>query len=134
MGMKLTSELLTTFIGGEIEIKSRRYNYIYHGKIKSLVIDELNITVGFEWIACGNNVEQPTQWKITSDTNYGMGIMFYTVIDIGPSSPGQDSRLQLHSDDVGETTTLFPVNGSKLDTSKFDRLLALSPKPERVSK
>lgn len=123
--MKLTTAILATYIGGQIEVQNGIEGYLYRGEIKTAEVDgndELAITLN--WMAKGEGIEKgdgppiPTGWIKDEKLKYNASLLLYSVIVIGPSSQGGDNRLCLISHIIGETVVLFPANGSKLDPAK----------------
>lgn len=119
--MQLTDEILSRYVGGQIEIQNRNEGYLYRGEIATIAVegegDDATLRVTLKWMAKGEGFPSgPKRWVKDDDLTYGASLMIYSVSDIG------DGRIALNSWIVGETTVLFPLGGSKLDSSKVEGL------------
>ena len=116
--MKLTEELLATFIGGDIEIQNTGEGYLFRGRIKTAKIEDDLLVIQQEWTAKndgGPNLPTST-WTVDDKNEYGVNLQLYSVSDVG------DGRVMLNSPFVGEIAILFPKGGSQLDPSKVSGL------------
>lgn len=123
--MRLTTEELVRFIGGQMEIQNQGEGYIYRGEIKSIVVENNEVKAQFNWCAKGEGYPPlPERWVKDSNLEYGASLEIYSVSNIGPSSEevGGGDRICLMSPIVGETVVLFPADGSKLDPAKVEGL------------
>jgi hypothetical protein len=126
--MKLTTQLLARFIGGQIEVQNPEEGYLFRGEIKTAevtLIGEMEITLN--WMAKAEGIEGggppvPRGWINETNLDYGASLEIYSVSDIGPSAEGGDSRICLRSDITGEIVVLYPPNGSKLDPARVEGL------------
>ena len=123
--MRLTTEMLTPFIGGQIEVQNQDEGYLYRGEIKTVVVEDNELRVALNWMAKGEGYPPiPTGWVADERLVYAASLEIYTVSNIGPSGEevGGDDRICLNSPIVGELTILYPANGSKLDPAKVKGL------------
>lgn len=121
--MRLTTAELERFKGGQAEIQNGGEGYIYRGEIAEAKVEGDDVKIRFAWLAKGKGFP-PQGWENHTDLEYGASLSIYAVSNIGPSSDnvGGGNRLCLNSATVGETTVLFPPNGSKLDPAKVEGL------------
>jgi hypothetical protein len=125
--MRLTTEMVARFIGGQMEIQNDREGYMYRGEIADIAIDEKKqeFRVKWTWLAKGEGFPPlPKKWVKEDRGDYVASLEIYTASDIGPSGGevGGDSRLCLNSSFIGELVVLYPPNGSKLDPAKVEGL------------
>ena len=123
--MQLTTQTVTRFIGGQVEIQNQDEGYMFRGEVKTIVVENNELRVKFAWLAKGEGYPPfPKKWVSDDNLDYVASLEIYSVSDIGSSGHdvGGDSRLCLNSSIVGETVVLFPPNGSKLDPAKVEGL------------
>ncbi len=114
--MRLDTELLKSYVGGQLEVQNRGEKYFYRGEIAEASVENNELRVKLSWNAKGEGFPPiPHKWvKDSAHLNYVASLEIYAVSDIG------DDRICLDSSIVGETAVLFPRNGSKLDPSKVE--------------
>lgn len=121
--MRLTTQEVERFKGGQMEISNQSEGYLYRGEIEEIVVDGDTLRVKFAWVAQGEGFPPiPKKWIKSDRLDYEANLEIYSVRDIGPSLDGGDSRLWFNSVIVGETVVLFPPNGSKLNPAKVEGL------------
>lgn len=110
--MQVDQVTLDRFVGGEIEIQNQNERYIYRGEVSGVTLNGDELHFDLAWMAKGVGYPPlPTGWERDHTLVYDVNLMIYTFSDIG------GGRLCLSSFITGETTVLFPPNGSKLDQS-----------------
>ena len=108
---------IKTYLCGQAEIQNPGERYIFRGEIGGVIVKDTQVSILFSWLAKGEGYPPiPTKWVKADPKPYDIDLEIYAVSDIG------DGRLCLNSSIVGETTVLFPHNGSSLDTSKVEGL------------
>jgi hypothetical protein len=123
--MRLTTELLTPFIGGQIEIQNEGEGYIYRGEIKTAVVEDNELRISLNWMAKGEGYPPlPTGWVAERSLDYAASLDIYSVSNIGSSGyeVGGGNRICLNSQIVGELVVIYPADGSKLDPAKVKGL------------
>ena len=116
--MKITSETLTCFVGGQMEIQNQGEGYLYRGEVMAIGVENNEIQAKFAWLAKGEGFPPiPNKWVRNDRLDYTASLEIYTPSDIG------DGRLCFNSLIVGETFILYPPNGSKLDPAKVEGLI-----------
>ncbi len=105
---ELTNEILAGFVGGQLEIIGEEY--VYRGQIAEATVSEGDLTVKFKWLAKHQN----GQWHAVTLPDYkaSLGNETARASDIG------EGRLNFSVLFVGESGTLYPPNGSKLDPAR----------------
>ena len=123
--MRLTTDLLKLYVGGQMEIQNPDEEYIYRGEVKTIVVANNELQVTFVWLAKGEGFPPIPQKGGRDDRlDYAASLEVYSASNIGPGGGdvvGGD-RLCLNSSIVGETVVLFPPDGSKLDPAKVEGL------------
>jgi hypothetical protein len=118
--MHLTDEILANYVGGQLEVQNKSEGYIFRGEIKTAILKDKDIQIALEWMAKGEGYPPlPERWVADNKPTYEANLEIYSVSNIGPGSEGDD-RICLSSPIVGETTILYPPNGSKLDRCKIE--------------
>src|SRR5689334_3141271 len=126
--MNLTTEILARYIGGQLEVQNGMEGYLYRGEIKTAeVTDEGEVSITLNWMAQAEGIEAgrqpiPTGWISDTKLDYAASLDLFTVNDLGPGSDGGGNRICLNSSIIGETTVLYPPDGSKLDPAKVSGL------------
>lgn len=115
--MELTPEIAARYAGGQLEVQNASEGYLYRGEIATATVEGNGSDATFKatlaWNAKGEGYPPfPERWVNNTKLTYGASLSIYSVSDIG------DGRILLQSSIVGETTTLFPPDGSKLDPSE----------------
>lgn len=120
---QLTSQILAALVGGQMEIQNQGEGYVYRGELKMLTVnDKTNeLTAKFVWLAKGDGFP-PASWKKDDKLDYTASLDIYSVNNIGPSQGEGGDRWCLRSSIVGETATIFPPDGSKLDPARVEGL------------
>ena len=125
--IRLTSSMLNTFTGGQIEVQNQGEGYLYRGEIKTAEVEDNEVRITLNWMAKAEGFPPiPTGWVADSRLDYAASLEIYTASDIGPGSEGGGRRLCLNSSIMGETVVLFPHDGSKLDPAKVKGLTLAS--------
>ncbi len=121
--MKLTTQLLATFIGGQFEVQNINEGYIYRGEIKTAEVIDGELSMTFIWMAKGEGFPPiPLGWVNDSKLTYDASLEIYTASDIGPGREGGNNRLCIQSSFIGELGVFYPPNGSKLDPARVKGL------------
>lgn len=123
--MRLTTENLARFIGGQMEIQNQEEEYLYRGEIKTITVENNEVRVKFAWCAKGEGFPpMPTHWVKNENLEYAASLEIFAVNNIGPSDHGVGGgdRICLNSPIVGELAVLYPSDGSKLDPAKVEGL------------
>jgi hypothetical protein len=141
--MRLTTQAVQRFKGGQMEIQNRDERYLYRGEIKTIAVVDNGLRVEFAWLAKMRGFPTPPggDWvnvdpsgpEIRGIRHYlppyksgeiAVSLTVCSVIDIGPSGPeiGGDNRLCIDSAISSEVITLYPPNGSKLDPPRVEGL------------
>ncbi len=123
--MKLTTEDVQRFVGGQMEVQNAGEGYIYRGEIETIAVENDELKVRFAWLAKGEGFPPiPTGWVKDDVLDYALSLEVCSVADIGSTGHdfGGDSRIGISSFFIGETVVLFPPNGSKLDPAQVEGL------------
>ncbi len=123
--MKLTTQAVARFRGGQMEIQNQEEGYLYRGEVETIAVVDNALRVKFAWLAKGEGFPPiPKRWVKDDQLDYTASLEIYSASDIGSSGGevGGDSRIRLSSFTVGETVVLYPPNGSKLDRAKVEGL------------
>lgn len=123
--MKLTSQILATFIGGQLEIQNESEGYMYRGEISGAKIGDNHgtedVCVAFAWVAKADGPPPiPTGWTLDRTTEYKASLEIYSASDIG------NGRICINCAINGELAVFFPPGGSKLDRAKIKGLEAVA--------
>ena len=124
--MRLTSDLLYGFVGGQMEIQNPNKNYIFRGKIETIAVVGEDLVVKFAWLAKGKgDLPIPAGWVKDDNLDYSTNLEICSVSNIGPSDSeiGGDDRICIMSQFIGEVIVLYPPDGSKLDPAKVEGLV-----------
>ena len=60
--MKTNKKLLSTFVGGNLQIQGKEDGFLYEGKISALVIAGSKVHVAFEWLAKLKQKSETNNW------------------------------------------------------------------------
>ena len=118
---KLTQAVLASMVGGQMEIQNATRGTLFRGEIGEIAVRNSELHVKFNWLALAQGYPAAIKgWVKDESQSYAASLDIYTVSNIGPSGGGVggDDRWCLASYFVGETVTIYPPNGSKLDPSK----------------
>ena len=119
--MEITTEVLSRFVGGQLEIQNQNEGYLYRGEIESVEVDDESIKVKFAWLAKGEGYPLlPERWVNDEKLDYAVSRMLSSASDIG------DGRVSIHVSIVWELLVFFPPDGSKLDPAKVEGLVLAS--------
>lgn len=122
----LTPEVLASMVGGQMEIQNSSHGFLFRGEISDLVIRGGVLYAKFSWLARAQGYPGPIKsWIKEDQQTYAASLDIFTVSNIGPSGGGVGGgdRWCLTSVIAGETVTIFPPNGSKLDPAKVVGLI-----------
>ncbi len=118
--MRLSSEILAPFVGGEAEIQctfpGSQEGYLFRGKIQSAAVSNETLVLTFVWLAKGIGFPPLPSggWKREEIARpYAASLLACEAQDIGPGTEG-GNRLCLSFAVTNETVILFPPDGSKL--------------------
>lgn len=115
--MRITSEMLVKYVGGQIEIQNQNEEYLYRGEVKDITVENNELKVLFSWLAKGEGFPPfPNKWVKNDRLDYSASLEIYSPSYIS------DGRLCFNSFIVGEVVVLYPSNGSKLDPAKVEGL------------
>lgn len=120
--MKLTTELLANYIGGQVEIQGKDQPYYYRGEIATAVVEGVDIDavlkVTLAWMAKGVGNPPALASRLVEDTDrtYNVSLYHSSISDIG------DDRLLIQSPYVDDVVVFYPPTGSRLDPSKVEGL------------
>jgi len=103
--MELTTEVLSKFVGGVMEISNRVENHHYMGKIQEIEVKDGMLIVKFHWLIKKNG----RQWKKVSPISYLGNLKICNLSDIGRD------RLFICIPVVEETSILYLPTDSKLN-------------------
>lgn len=115
--MELTQEIVSRFVGGQLEAQSRKEDYFYRGEISKASIvgagDDKKLSVEFAWFAKLTN----GGWEAATPDPYEASMMIYAVDSIA------NGRIFLNGWVTGESTTLFLPGDSRLDPARVKGLV-----------
>ena len=116
--MRLTTQDVERFKGGQMEIQKQGEKYFYRGEVKNLAVKNSNLKLKFAWLAKGEGFPYfPKRWVNDDKLDYGVSLEIYHVSEIG------NGCLLFNSPIVGELVVFYPPDGSnKLDPSKIEGL------------
>ncbi len=120
--MKVTTESLASFVGGEAEIQNQVEDYLYRGEIAEVRVEEGNLLIKFAWFAknrggpFGGEKGRSEDWDNQSNLDYEAGLNIYFPSDIG------NGRIAFNSPVTNELVTLFPADGSKMNPENIHGL------------
>ncbi len=123
--MNLTTELLTPFIGGQIEIQNEGQGYLYRGQIKSGRVTSGELVIELDWMGkCEGFPSSPSKWVKDDTEDWAISLQISGVSNIGPSRPeiGGGDRICINCPSIGELIVLYPADGSKLDPARIEGL------------
>jgi len=114
--MKLTSDVLDRYKGGQAEIQSMELSHLCRGEIKDIYITSENaLAISFSW--CGRmNPPMSGLWVADSTPGRTVNLAAYVSSDIG------EGRIALAAIDNDEMIVLFPAGGSALNPSQVKGL------------
>ncbi len=116
-----TRLLRKAYTGGQLEVQNANEGYLYQGEIADASFEYNELRVRLSWNAKGEGFSAkspiPHKWINDGHLEYVANLQIYNLIDVG------EERICLNSPILGETTVLFPKNGSKLDPSKVEGLV-----------
>lgn len=124
--MRFTQEMLSRYVGGQMEIQNEIERYILRGEIAQVALEGDELSVRFAWLAKGEGYPPlPERWANKEELDYGLTLMegFTSISDIGPSHDGGSSRIAIQSIISNELIVFFPPDGSKLDPAKVEGLV-----------
>ncbi|MDB5188071.1 MAG: hypothetical protein JWO50_591 [Candidatus Kaiserbacteria bacterium] len=120
--MKLTTQDLQRYKGGQLEVRNEGEDYLYRGEIAAVEVTEGKPVPGFPSDNCGDlnitlkwvaKMEDGGEWNVSDRLDYSASLLIYNVSD------AEEGRLFLLSPISGEAVTLFPQGGSTLDPSRI---------------
>lgn len=104
--MELTTEVLSKFVGGVMEISNRVENHHYMGRIQEIEVKNETLIVKFYWLI---KKDKNKQWKEVSPISYFGNLKICNLSDVGKD------RLFICIPVVEETSILFLPTDSKLN-------------------
>ena len=128
--MKLTSEVLQHYVGGQLEVQNKDEGYLYRGEVAEAAIQGENVVVKLVWNAKGEGYPPlPNKWVVENNLSYSVSLVIATPSDIG------QGKLALYSQITGEMAIFYPNYGSKLDPATVEGLVfpgdLLKPKAKK---
>lgn len=125
--MRLTTQVVERFKGGQMEIRNLNESCVYRGKIETIVVENNELRVKFAWLAKGEGFPPIVQKWINDDClDCEVSLDTYLVRDSASSGhdTSGDSRICLSSSSIfiDEIVELFPPNGSMLDPANVEGL------------
>ena len=119
--MEITTEALSRFVGGQLEIQNKNEGYLYRGEVESIEVDGDDIKVKFAWLAKREgDPPLPERWINDEKLDYAVSRMLSSASDIG------DGRISINVSIVWELLVFFPPDDSKLDPAKVEGLVLAS--------
>jgi len=115
--MQVTSELLSKFVGGQLEIQNRIEEYIYRGEVSEAVVNGNELHVKFKWVAKGDGLPLPAKWVNEKKTTYDVSLLTSSITEIDSGRIAIQTRFVSN-----EILVFYPPNGSKLDPAKVEGL------------
>ena len=117
--MELTQQILSRFVGAQLEIQSPKEDFIFRGQIGEIKLtgrsDAQQLTIMFDWLA---RMTDDSEWEVVAEPGpYSISMMIYEVTFIG------GERLHFSSSILGENATMFPLDGSTLDPTTVKGLV-----------
>jgi hypothetical protein len=116
--MQLTQETFNRLVGGQLEVQNRGENYLYRGEISGIELDGIGdnqkLTVSLNWFA---KMSEYGEWEVSDNEPYAISTLIYSFSEIA------EGRISFSSTITGETATVFPPDGSKLDPTKVRGLI-----------
>lgn len=120
--MKLTTEMLQKYVGGQLEIQNPAEDYLYRGEIAAVEViadhedkEHKTLKVKLAWSA---KMGEDGLWHSDNNLDYAVSLLIYFPSDVG------GNRISLNCPYNGERATFFPPDGTKLDRSE---VLGLEP-------
>ena len=118
--MKLTSEMVASYIGGQLEVQNHSKGYLGCGEIKTGTIEgtgnNATLKVVLTWRARSEGHPLRSHWVNDTNLTYEAKLLTYVVYRIG------GDRILLQSSIVGEIVILSLPNDSTLDPSSVEGL------------
>jgi hypothetical protein len=116
--MKLTTEKLRPYVGGQLEVQNTGEGYMYRGEISSASVEDEDFVARLAWMAKLEGFPVLTgRWINEKNLDYSINLGMCSVSDIG------NNRLCIQCPITGELSVLFPKGGSRLDPSKVEGLV-----------
>jgi hypothetical protein len=124
MDMRLTTQDVERFKGGQMEIQNQGEGYLYRGEVTTIAVESNELRVNFAGLAKGEGYPPlPQKWVKDDRLDYAASLEICSAINVDPSSEDGGNRLCLQLSIVGEIVVLYPPDGSKLDPSKVEGLV-----------
>lgn len=123
--MKLTTEGLQRFVGGQLEAQNMKEHYLYRGEIAEIEVTEGtsfgdrpadecgDLKIKLAWMA---KMAKMGEWKADSNLDYSASLIIYSASEIS------DGCIFLSGMFTGENVALFPKGGSRLEPEKVKGL------------
>ena len=115
--MKLTTEIVKKYEGGQLEIQNQNEGYLFRGEIEKAWVEGDSLHVKFKWLA---KMGEDGKWYSDQKLDYSIGLELASVSDVG------DGSIFYRVAIIREAGTFFPPDGSKLDPNKVIGLQAVS--------
>ena len=112
--VELTVEIVSRFVGGQLEVQNSHEEYLYRGEIATATVENGDLKITLAWFAKGEGFPPfPIRWIKDDKLDYACSLMIYGVRKIS------NERILLQSWITHETVVLFPPDSeNKLDQSK----------------
>ncbi len=119
--MEITTEALSRFAGGQLEIQNKNEGYLYRGEIENIEVDDDSIRVKFAWLAKGEGYPPVTErWVNENKLDYAVSRELSIATDLS------GGRVAINVSVVWELLVFFPPDGSKLDPAKVEGLVLVA--------
>ena len=122
--MRLTTQDVERFIGGQIEIQNEDKGYIYRGEVEAIAVVDNMLMANCTWVAKGEGFPPfPKRW-VREDRFISMSLELYSPSDIDHGDP--KVGFCIYSFVCGEMVSLLPSDGSRLDLATVEGLQQLA--------
>ena len=107
--VQFTNEVLKRYWGGQLEIQTSHEHYLYRGEIERAWVEDNILHVRFKWFA---EMGDDFKWHAKDNLDYTISLEITSASEIG------EGRIHYRVMYVWESGTLFPPDGSKLNSSE----------------
>ena len=123
--MKIRTETLAPFIGGQLEIINPKDEYIYRGEIKTAEVSVDNtLTIKFKWMARGINFT-PKRWvNETTHMTYKVSLNIFSMrkFILGKKDKNKIMSMVSKSNSLNDTLIFSLPGGKGLNPEKVEGL------------